>query len=115
MKPFYFAKRKLQLVPAATILVAPAISATTFAQSITTFDARFTYAKQLNVAEAVCNKLLSRRLAPAESALNFVADIQIFIALAKANWMTCSAPISEVSTQTTVPSCQKTIVRPLFS
>src|SRR6266550_7945305 len=39
MKPFYFAKRKLQLVPAATILVALAISITISAQTITTFDA----------------------------------------------------------------------------
>jgi hypothetical protein len=39
MKPFYFAKKKLLLVPAATILVALAISTPTFAQSITTFDA----------------------------------------------------------------------------
>jgi hypothetical protein len=39
MKPFYFAKRKLQLVPAATILVALAISTPISAQSITTFDA----------------------------------------------------------------------------
>ena len=39
MKPFYFAKRKLQLVPAATILVALAISTPTSAQTITTFDA----------------------------------------------------------------------------
>src|SRR2546429_10018993 len=37
MKPFYLAKRKLQLVPAAIILVALAIS--TSAQTITTFDA----------------------------------------------------------------------------
>jgi hypothetical protein len=39
MKPFYFAKRKLQLVPAATILVALAISIPLSAQTITTFDA----------------------------------------------------------------------------
>ncbi len=39
MKPFYFAKRKLQLVPAATILVALAISIPISAQTITTFDA----------------------------------------------------------------------------
>src|SRR5215472_2330222 len=39
MKPFYFAKRKLQLVPAATILVALAISTAISAQTITTFDA----------------------------------------------------------------------------
>src|SRR2546430_10356364 len=38
MKPFHFVKRKLQVVPAATILVALAIS-TTAAQTITTFDA----------------------------------------------------------------------------
>ena len=38
MKPFYFAKRKLQLLPAAIILIALAIS-TTSAQTITTFDA----------------------------------------------------------------------------
>src|ERR1044072_7658212 len=39
MKPFYFAKRKLLLVPAATILVALAISIPLSAQTITTFDA----------------------------------------------------------------------------
>src|SRR5258708_31529704 len=39
MKPFYFAKRKLQLVPTATILVALAISIPLSAQTITTFDA----------------------------------------------------------------------------
>ena len=39
MKPFYFAKRKLQLVPAVTILVALAISIPLSAQTITTFDA----------------------------------------------------------------------------
>src|SRR6266404_6774954 len=39
MKPFYFAKGKLQLVPAATILVALAISIPISAQTITTFDA----------------------------------------------------------------------------
>ena len=39
MKPFYFAKRKLQLVPAATILIALAISTPLSAQTITTFDA----------------------------------------------------------------------------
>ena len=39
MKAFYFAKRKLQLVPAATILVALAISIPLSAQTITTFDA----------------------------------------------------------------------------
>src|SRR6266481_3043774 len=39
MKPFYLAKRKLQLVPAATILVALAISTSISAQTITTFDA----------------------------------------------------------------------------
>src|SRR6266513_2606495 len=38
MKPFHFVKRKLQVVPAATILIALAIS-TTAAQTITTFDA----------------------------------------------------------------------------
>src|SRR6476620_7592992 len=38
MKSFYFAKTKLQLVPAAIILIALAIS-TTAAQTITTFDA----------------------------------------------------------------------------
>ena len=38
MKSFYFAKRKLQFVPAAIILIALAIS-TTAAQTITTFDA----------------------------------------------------------------------------
>src|SRR5690349_14190732 len=39
MKPFYFAKRKLQLVPAAIILIALAISTPLSAQTITTFDA----------------------------------------------------------------------------
>src|SRR5215471_11133919 len=39
MKPFYFAKRKLQLVPAAIILVALAMSIPLSAQTITTFDA----------------------------------------------------------------------------
>src|SRR5882757_6126015 len=39
MKPFYFAKRKLQLVPAAIILIALAISIPLSAQTITTFDA----------------------------------------------------------------------------
>ena len=39
MKPFYFAKRKLQLVPAATILVALAMPIPMSAQDITTFDA----------------------------------------------------------------------------
>src|SRR5205823_15108728 len=39
MKPFYFSKRKLQFVPAATILVALAISIPISAQTITTFDA----------------------------------------------------------------------------
>ena len=39
MKPFYLAKRKLQLVPAATILVALAICIPLSAQTITTFDA----------------------------------------------------------------------------
>jgi hypothetical protein len=39
MKPLYFVKRKLQLVPAATILVALAISIPLSAQTITTFDA----------------------------------------------------------------------------
>src|SRR4030095_4746025 len=39
MKAFYFAKRKLQLVPAATILVALAISIPLSAQTITTLDA----------------------------------------------------------------------------
>jgi hypothetical protein len=39
MKQFYIAKRRLQFVPAATILVALAISTTLSAQSITTFDA----------------------------------------------------------------------------
>ena len=39
MKPFYFAKRKLQLLPAAIILVALAISIPLSAQTITTFDA----------------------------------------------------------------------------
>src|SRR5215475_3575324 len=39
MKSFYFAKRKLQFLPAATILVALAISIPASAQTITTFDA----------------------------------------------------------------------------
>jgi hypothetical protein len=39
MKPFYFTKRKLQLVPAAIILITLAISTSTSAQTITTFDA----------------------------------------------------------------------------
>src|SRR5437899_412812 len=39
MKTFYFAKRKLQLAPAATILVALAICIPLSAQTITTFDA----------------------------------------------------------------------------
>src|ERR1700720_4416022 len=39
MKPFYFAKRKLQVIPAATTLVALAISIPIPAQTITTFDA----------------------------------------------------------------------------
>jgi hypothetical protein len=39
MKPFYFTKRKLQLVPAAIILIASAISIPLSAQTITTFDA----------------------------------------------------------------------------
>ena len=39
MKPFYFATRKLQPVAAATILIALAISTSTFAQTITSFDA----------------------------------------------------------------------------
>ena len=39
MKPFYFTKTKFQLVPAATILVALAISTSISAQTITTFDA----------------------------------------------------------------------------
>src|SRR2546430_17697139 len=39
MKPFYFAKRKLQVIPAAIILVALAISIPLSAQTIITFDA----------------------------------------------------------------------------
>jgi hypothetical protein len=39
MRRFYFTKRKLQLVPAATILIALAISIPLSAQTITTFDA----------------------------------------------------------------------------
>ena len=39
MKPIYLAKRKLQLVPAATILVALAMLTSVSAQTITTFDA----------------------------------------------------------------------------
>ena len=39
MKPFYFAKRKLQFVPAVTILVALVIAIPLSAQTITTFDA----------------------------------------------------------------------------
>ena len=38
-EPFYFAKRKLQVIPAATTLVALAISIPIPAQTITTFDA----------------------------------------------------------------------------
>ena len=39
MKPFYFTKKKLQLMPSAIILIALAISTATSAQTITTFDA----------------------------------------------------------------------------
>src|SRR6266404_4488712 len=39
MKPFYFAKRRLQFVPAVTILVALVIAIPLAAQTITTFDA----------------------------------------------------------------------------
>jgi len=39
MKSFYLAKRKLQLVPAAIILIALAVSTQICAQSITTIDA----------------------------------------------------------------------------
>src|ERR1043165_372924 len=39
MNQFYFAKRKLQLVPAAIILMALALSTSICAQTITTFDA----------------------------------------------------------------------------
>ena len=39
MKPFYFRKNKLQLVPAAILLVALAISIPLSAQTVTTFDA----------------------------------------------------------------------------
>jgi hypothetical protein len=39
MRRFYLAKRKLQLVPAATFLVALAISIPLSAQTITSFDA----------------------------------------------------------------------------
>ena len=39
MKSFYFSKRKLQLVPAAIILIALAISLPLSAQTVTTFDA----------------------------------------------------------------------------
>ena len=39
MKSFYSAKRKLQLVPAAIILLGLTISTKTSAQTITTFDA----------------------------------------------------------------------------
>jgi hypothetical protein len=39
MKPFYFTKRKLQLAPAATILIALALANPLSAQTITTFDA----------------------------------------------------------------------------
>src|SRR6266853_468515 len=39
MKLFYLAKRKLLLVPAATILIALAMSIAVSAQTITTFDA----------------------------------------------------------------------------
>src|SRR5438046_9958185 len=39
MNQFYFAKRKLRCVPAATVLIALAISTSICAQTITTFDA----------------------------------------------------------------------------
>src|SRR4030095_10565484 len=56
MKPFYLAKRNLQLVPAATLLVALAIPTKLSGQTITTFDApgagtgalQGTYATNLN-------------------------------------------------------------------
>src|SRR6266496_2695909 len=56
MKPFYFAKRKLLLVPAAILLVALAIPTKLSGQTITTFDAQGagtgalqgTYATNLN-------------------------------------------------------------------
>ena len=38
-----------------------------------------------------------------------------FIALAKASCTTCSFGMSEMSAQTTAPSCQKTAVNPLVS
>jgi hypothetical protein len=61
MKLFYLAKRKLQLVPAATFLVALAISTTLSGQSITTFDApgggtgafQGTYATNINPSGAI--------------------------------------------------------------
>ncbi len=61
MKTFYFAKRKLQFLPAATILVAVAMSITLSAQTITTFDApgggmgagQGTYATNINPSGAI--------------------------------------------------------------
>jgi hypothetical protein len=61
MKSFYLAKRKLQLVPAAIILIALAKYVPAAAQSITTFDApgagtgplQGTYATNLNPSGAI--------------------------------------------------------------
>jgi len=61
MKSFYFAKRKLQFLPAATILVALTISTSISAQTITTFDApgggtgagQGTYATNINPSGAI--------------------------------------------------------------
>ena len=39
MKSFYFAKTKPQVVPAAIVVIALALAASTSAQTITTFDA----------------------------------------------------------------------------
>ena len=66
MKSFYFAKRKLQLVPVATILVALAISTPLSAQSITTFDApgggtgafQGTYATNINPSGTIIGRII---------------------------------------------------------
>ena len=61
MKSFYFAKRKLQLVPAAITLIALAISTSICAQTITTLDApgagtgpfQGTYALDINASGTI--------------------------------------------------------------
>ena len=61
MKTFYFAKRKLQLVPAAITLIALAISTSICAQTITTLDApgagtgpnQGTYAMNINASGTI--------------------------------------------------------------